>query len=82
LKANYGKEINLPQYTQIFPTEAMTGNPFHDYGVYCAMLTAFKVMTRKELEAVADRTPTHLRKPIAETCKKIVREHLGYIWKY
>ena len=81
LKPNYSKGINFPQYSQIFPIEAMTGNPFHDYGVYCAILTAFKAMTRKELEAVADCTPADFRKPIAETCKRIVKEHLGYIWE-
>jgi len=81
LDAEFRKGITLPQYTQIFPAEAMTGNSFHDYGVYCAMLTAFKAMTRKELETIADLTPPQFRKPIAETCKRIVREHLGYIWR-
>ena len=82
MKSNYGIGLNLPQYVQIFPIEAMTGNPFHNYGIYCAILTAFKIMQRKELERVADLTPPQYRKPIAETYKRIVEEHLGYIWRY
>ena len=81
MKSNYNKGINFPQYSQIFPAEAMTGNPFHDYGVYAAVLTAFKSMTRKQLEAVADLTPELYRKPIAATCKRIVAKNWGYIWR-
>jgi len=83
MKSNYGRGLSCcPEYSLIFPAEAMTGNPFHDYGVYCAMLMALKVMSQKELEKVADLTPPQYRKPIAETYKKIVREHSGYIWRY
>lgn len=81
MRANYGPGFTLSQYVQIFPTEAMTGNQFHDYGVYCAILTASKIMQRKDLEKVADLTPPQYRKPIAETCKRIVHKQLGYIWK-
>lgn len=82
MRANYGHGFTFPQYVHIFPAEAMTRNPFHDYGVYYAILTASKIMQRKDLEKVADLTPPQYRKPIAETCNRIVREHLGYIWRY
>jgi len=79
MKSNYGKGQNLPEYKQIFPAEAMTGNQFHDYAVYCAMLTAAKIMTRKELEKVADWVPPYIRKQVAQTCERIIRENLGGI---
>lgn len=79
IKSNYGRALNLSQYIQIFPAEAMTGNSFHDYGVFCAILTASKIMKREDLKKVADRTPPQFRKLIAETCKRIVNEQMGYI---
>jgi len=79
MKSNYGKGCNLPEYKQIFPAETMTGNQFHDYAVYCAMLMAAKFMTRKELEKVADWIPPYIREQVAQTCKRIMRENLGCI---
>ena len=58
----------------------MTGNQHHDYAVYCAMLTASKIISQGDLEKVADWIPSYIRKQVAETCKKIAQEHLGYIW--
>lgn len=81
MKSNYSKGLNFHEWELIVPAEAMTGNPFHDYGVYRAILTAAKIMTVKDLEEVADRTPPQYRKLIAATCNRIVQEHLGYIWK-
>ena len=80
MKSNYGKGNQTPEFKQIFPAEAMTGNKYHDFAVYCAMLTAFKIISRKELEKVADLTPFQIRQQVAKTCKKIVQEHQGFIW--
>ena len=83
MKSNCGKGYSFPEYKQIFPPEAMNGNNWHNYAVYCGILTASGIMNIEELIKVADwihhRSP-EINQQVAETCKKIVQEHLGYIW--
>ena len=85
MKSIYGKGCHIPKFRQIFPAEAMVGEDRNDYAVYCAMLTASKIMTIEELNRVADwvhHWNQEINHQVAETCKRIVRENLGYIWLY
>ena len=77
---SYGNGHNLPAFTQIIPAEAMTGDNRHDYAVFCALLTAAKIMTHEELVEVAELLPLHIRRQVADTCKRIIQEQQGFIW--
>ena len=83
MKSNYCKGYKLPEYTQIFPVEAFTLNPLHDFAVYCCLFVNFGKMRIDELQTLSDwiyfRDP-RINKQVVETCQKVVKEQLGYIW--
>jgi hypothetical protein len=74
----------LSEYHHIFPSEAMTGNLYHDYALYCTILTAAKLMTPKELKKVADFVHWHnpgINYQVVNSCRRIIDEGLGYTWE-
>ena len=79
MKSTYNHGHQISEYTQIIPAEAMTGDNEHDYALYCAILTAGKFMTIKELTKVADAISPATGKQVAESCRRITNENLGYI---
>lgn len=82
MKSNF-KSHRISQYVQIFPAEAFTLNPFHDFAVYSSLLTASGIMSIEVLQSLSDwiyhRDP-QINKQVVETCRRIVNERLGYIW--
>ena len=80
MKSNYGKGHKLPEYTQIFPAEALLADDKHDYAIFCALLAASRLMTKVELRKVAEQLSLRTRNQVAGTCNKIVQEHKGFIW--
>lgn len=84
MKSNYGNGHKINKCVQIFPSEAMTGNNnWHDFAIYCSLLTASGIMSVETLQSLSDwiyhRDP-RINKQVVETCKRIVNERLGFIW--
>lgn len=82
MKPLYGQGKKISSHVNIIPAEALTGDDIHDLAVCCAIWTAGGLMKRRELEIVADKVRAmHPNYPaqVAQTCKKIVENHFGYI---
>ena len=83
MKPIYGKGHKITNHVNFIPTEAMTGDDVHDLAVCCAIWTALGMMSRRELEVVADVVrEKHPNYPaqVAKTCKEIASGQLGYIY--
>lgn len=83
MKSNYGNGIKVTEYKQIISAEVMTGEDIHDFAICSCLFVNFGKMRVDQLQSLSDWIYFHdprINKQVVETCKKIVKEQLGYIW--
>ena len=83
MKSNYGNGYKITPDKQIVPIEAMTGEDIHDFAVCCCLLVNFGKMRVDQLQSLSNWIyfrDARINTQVVETCKKIVKEQLGYIY--